>query len=87
MPDCCPVNVCLNFTEVTATPEFKEQMKELFCEIFEDICGDCEEGCCPDTPVVDGKIDMCLDGNTISVSVNACKGIKTAGGTCGACPV
>ena len=48
------------------------------------VCGS-EPGCCPTTPVVDGKIEMCLQGNTISVDTHACKGIKTAGGTCGPC--
>lgn len=49
------------------------------------ICGGCDERCCGDQP--GEKIDMCLNGNTINVSRNACPGIKTAGGTCGACPV
>lgn len=85
--DCCKVPVCLEFVCVSATDEFKEQIKEIFCDILADIC-DCNgEDCCPDTPVVDGKIDMCLDGNTVNVSVNACKGIKQAGGTCGACVI
>lgn len=50
-------------------------------------CGTCgsQPGCCPTTPVVDGKIDMCLNGHTINVSTNACKGIMNAGGTCGPC--
>ena len=49
--------------------------------------GGCDERCCPDTPTVEGKIDMCLNGNTINVNRNACEGIMQAGGTCGACPV
>jgi len=51
-------------------------------------CGPCGQGdCCPDTPVVDDKIDMCTkNGKTINVSVNACKGILNSGGTCGPCP-
>lgn len=48
-------------------------------------CGDCDTRCCPDTPTVDGKIDMCLRGRTINVNRNACKGILNAGGTCGPC--
>ena len=29
---------------------------------------------------------MCLNGQTINVSRNACEGIKQAGGVCGPCP-
>ena len=83
---CCEIPVCLKFVCVSATPEFEEQMKELFSGIFSDLCGGTGE-CCPDVPVVDGKIDMCIEGNTINVSVAACKGILQAGGTCGACPI
>lgn len=53
-------------------------------------CGCCGSapGCCPTTPVVDGKIDMCTrTGRDINVSVNACKGILRSGGTCGPCEV
>lgn len=50
-------------------------------------CGGCDERCCPDTPTIDGKIDMCLNDHTINVSRNACEGIQTAGGTCGPCPI
>jgi len=82
---CCEVPVCLNFVCVSATDEFKEQMKAIFCDILEELC-DCGE-CCPDVPVVDGKIDMCLQGHTVNVAVEACKGILQAGGTCGACPL
>jgi len=127
--DCCPIDVCLNFKDVTTTPEFEEKMKDLFCRLISEACiecpefgcpdqtgdtvflcyegetievpqaavktliaegatcGGCDEGCCPDTPVIDGKIDMCLNGKTINVSTNACKGIENAGGTCGACMV
>lgn len=49
------------------------------------ICGGCDERCCPDTPRVEGKMDMCLNGNTINVSENACEGLLTAGAICGAC--
>ena len=52
-------------------------------------CGACipePPGCCPDTPVVDGKLDMCQNGHTINVSVNACEGILNSGGVCGPCP-
>lgn len=53
-------------------------------------CGPCEEPpppgeCCPDVPVVDGKIDMCQNGHTINVSTNACPGLIRAGATCGPC--
>jgi hypothetical protein len=48
------------------------------------ICGGCDELCCPGQ--TGKKIDMCLNGNTINVSHNACDGIKQAGGTCGPCP-
>ena len=84
---CCEVPVCLKFVCAEATDEFKEMMKDIFCEILSELCDCPEVECCPDTPVVDGKIDMCLEGNTINVSVNACKGILQAGGTCGACAV
>lgn len=80
--DCCKIPVCLEFICVEATDEFKEQMKELFSEIFSDLCGSSAE-CCPDQ--IGEKIDMCLNGNTINVSRNACKGILQAGGTCGPC--
>ena len=50
------------------------------------VCGGCDERCCSETPVVDGKIDMCLNDNTINVSVNACQGLRdSAGATCGPC--
>lgn len=82
--DCCEIPVCLKFTHVTATDDFKEEMKDLFNEIFADLCG-CGEDCCPDVPIIDGKIAMCLQGHTVNVSPNACRGILNAGGTCGAC--
>lgn len=78
----CEIPVCLNFTCVTTTDEFKEQMKELFCEIFADLC---TGFACPDQ--TGEKIDMCLNGNDINVSQSACEGIKNAGGTCGTCPI
>lgn len=84
---CCEVPVCLSFVCASATEEFKEQVKEIFSEILEDLCGCDGADCCPDTPVVDGKIDMCLQGHTINVAVSACKGILQAGGTCGACEI
>ena len=36
--ECCKIPVCLEFVNVTATDEFKEQMAELFSEIFENLC-------------------------------------------------
>ena len=50
------------------------------------ICGGCDERCCPDTPRVEGKMDMCINDNTINVNENACEGLLNAGATCGACP-
>ncbi len=34
----CKIPVCLEFTHVTATDEFKEEMTELFSEIFANLC-------------------------------------------------
>ena len=60
--NCCEIPVCLKFVCVSATEEFKEQMAELFSEIFENLCsGDEPAACCPDTPVIDGKVEMCLN--------------------------
>ena len=43
--------------------------------------------CCADTPVIDGKINMCTQtGQDINISTFACKGILNAGGSCGPCP-
>jgi hypothetical protein len=49
------------------------------------ICGGCDERCCPDTERVSGKMDMCINDNTINVSENACPGLLNAGATCGPC--
>ena len=38
--ECCEIPVCLKFTGVTATEEFKECMRELFSELFSDLCGE-----------------------------------------------
>ena len=38
--ECCKIPVCLEFTNATATEEFKEQMSEIFTEIFENLCND-----------------------------------------------
>lgn len=36
---CCKIPVCLEFVSVSATDEFKQQMKSLFQEIFAELCG------------------------------------------------
>lgn len=36
--DCCKIPVCLEFQCASATDEFKEAMKEIFSEIFNDLC-------------------------------------------------
>ena len=35
---CCVIPVCLEFTGATATDEFKEQIAEMFKEMFENGC-------------------------------------------------
>lgn len=36
--ECCKIPVCLEFTGATATDEFKEQMTEIFTEVFANLC-------------------------------------------------
>jgi hypothetical protein len=76
--ECCSIPVCLNFVEVCATEEFKDAMKELFSEIFSDLCGgDSETTIChmPGTPAE----------KTMTVPLSALQAHLDHGDTLGAC--
>lgn len=79
---CCEVPVCLNFICADATDEFKEQMKEIFCEILKDIC-DCNEFGCPDQ--TGEMVTLCLNGETIEVPQASVKTLLCEGAICGSC--
>ena len=80
--ECCKIPVCLEFTDVSATDEFKEKMKELFSEIFADLCG-CGEFGCPDQ--TGDMVILCYNGETIEVPQAAVKTLIAQGATCGGC--
>ncbi len=79
--ECCKIPVCLEFTGVTATDDFKDAMKELFTELFGNLCGEPSEEMItichkPGTPAE----------QTMEVPQSAVAGHMGHGDTMGACP-
>jgi hypothetical protein len=79
-PECCNIPVCLNFLEVCATEDFKESMRELFSEIFCNLCS-----CTPVPDVTICHMPGTPAEKTMIVPQSALQAHLDHGDTLGAC--